>query len=408
MTRNIIKIKHLRQDEEVHGMTFYIEGATFKMDVKPLTNGFLRVRQMHHRRIRSVSAGSEVEAIVRRFGFLSVKCAVRHGVQSIDASDSIEKALEYLKNTAHHSTGDVFPHIVLLLFNLFCKHRVYESDLSHQLYVTLMALFMKMYSHQHMRPCASPPSHSVALGFLMNQCADYLHEILQRVPNLDITKMFVEFSPKNQKGDQQRIRKMLRQWSADWSPDEIRHRGAGYARKVLDSLPMHSKLQPITIYMIGCVCIHLFMPDSLESFDTCLNDRRMLLTAAALTTDELYLRVHAIKMIANDAINADQLLFGLKLLRCVYRLCKGYMFPKFNDKRGLRKRRLEKKISDLSCVRCGDRTRKLSCCVGCFNTVYCSRKCQKKHWRSYHRRKCSMGIRSTQYDMLNTFIFKRL
>eukprot|EP00928_Gymnodinium_smaydae_P080021 TRINITY_DN63827_c0_g1_i1.p3 TRINITY_DN63827_c0_g1~~TRINITY_DN63827_c0_g1_i1.p3 ORF type:complete len:101 (-),score=10.48 TRINITY_DN63827_c0_g1_i1:221-523(-) len=41
-----------------------------------------------------------------------------------------------------------------------------------------------------------------------------------------------------------------------------------------------------------------------------------------------------------------------------------------------------------ACARCGERLAHLHVCSGCMKTRYCSRECQKAHWKAGHRDTC--------------------
>ena len=47
------------------------------------------------------------------------------------------------------------------------------------------------------------------------------------------------------------------------------------------------------------------------------------------------------------------------------------------------------------CNNCGKRNtkkRRMKCCLGCATTVYCSKRCQKWHWKHFHHNECKKTI----------------
>ena len=97
-----------------------------------------------------------------------------------------------------------------------------------------------------------------------------------------------------------------------------------------------------------------------------------------------------------------QYVASLRLLNTAYKRCTMYeiaIFPSFVNKQYFEKRKkIKKNIRNMVCCFCERKSRKLMCCTGCMEATYCSKSCQKRDWRSNHRRQCGKGRWSGFYE----------
>lgn len=57
-------------------------------------------------------------------------------------------------------------------------------------------------------------------------------------------------------------------------------------------------------------------------------------------------------------------------------------------KKDVAKKKRERKLSRKTCAFCEKPGDDLMCCSRCFSVLYCSRRCQKKHWNKSHKKAC--------------------
>merc|ERR1712228_212088 len=105
----------------------------------------------------------------------------------------------------------------------------------------------------------------------------------------------------------------------------------------------------------------------------------------------LHARTSSLRYLSEICESMDYLIIALKLLNVAYKycfLCEWTIRPLFvNELYGKKRKALKIKMKKMACNHCGSKKR-LKCCVGCMNVVYCSKYCQKRDWSSGHRMKC--------------------
>eukprot|EP01084_Bolivina_argentea_P278209 475170_1 len=148
------------------------------------------------------------------------------------------------------------------------------------------------------------------------------------------------------------------------------------------------------------------------NYDTAIQ----MLVILAVSAKSLFKRVNMLRAISDINYEKGQYLLSMKVLRCCYKLCKGYLLPSFVETKYWKKRTLIKeKIKKLTCFNCGksneDCGLNMKTCTGCMTATYCSKKCQKFHWNKHHKNQCD-GIWTTSefpfYFLLKQNIFDRL
>ena len=105
----------------------------------------------------------------------------------------------------------------------------------------------------------------------------------------------------------------------------------------------------------------------------------------------LYVMTFSLRYLSGICVKLNEYVIALRLLDRAYKLCTMYdtpITPLFVNRIYSRKRKkIKMKLKEVVCSFCGCKG-KLKCCTGCMNAVYCSKSCQKRHWRSVHRKTC--------------------
>ena len=104
---------------------------------------------------------------------------------------------------------------------------------------------------------------------------------------------------------------------------------------------------------------------------------------------DLYDRIIALRALANECIDHKEYLIAIRILKSARKLCGKYMLPSFvNKEYRQKKKEIKQKLEIMNCFGCKQKGKALKCCTGCMKAYYCSKKCQKRHWRKSHRKKC--------------------
>lgn len=134
----------------------------------------------------------------------------------------------------------------------------------------------------------------------------------------------------------------------------------------------------------------------------------------ALDTRTLFMTVHCLRILSHLAFEQRAYLISMRILQCCYIFSKGYMSPSFVNHKYRKQRRVTmKKIKSLECAHCRKKNveRKCKPCSGCMKAVYCSKQCQKIHWKMSHKAQCNrMWIAEDfpMYPLLKKWIFDRI
>eukprot|EP01084_Bolivina_argentea_P320060 555247_1 len=124
----------------------------------------------------------------------------------------------------------------------------------------------------------------------------------------------------------------------------------------------------------------------------------------------LYRRVLSLIALSDNCYLNGEYLLGYVLLKCSYILCKEYILPSFVNKGYFKKRKkFIKKRYKIKCVCCGLGKRDgvcIKCCIGCMKVMYCSKSCQKIHWKQQHSYDCDKQWKSIYWLLKNVLIDK--
>ena len=110
-----------------------------------------------------------------------------------------------------------------------------------------------------------------------------------------------------------------------------------------------------------------------------------------IDASSLYLMILSLRYLCDICFGIEQYVVALSLLNKAYELCTFYelpIIPTFVNKIYAKKRKkIKKKLGKLLCICCGE-SGKL-CCTACMSAFYCSKSCQKRDWKSKHRKQCA-------------------
>eukprot|EP01083_Nonionella_stella_P010125 28963_1 len=113
--------------------------------------------------------------------------------------------------------------------------------------------------------------------------------------------------------------------------------------------------------------------------------------------------------LSRNCLKNGEYVIGRKVLKYAFIICNGYFLKSFyQHKYAKKKTQLLRKLKTVHCAYCSKSYvgEILKCCVGCMQTFYCSKKCQKKHWM-LHKKQCNMTWIELYY-MLKKAVFERV
>ena len=131
-------------------------------------------------------------------------------------------------------------------------------------------------------------------------------------------------------------------------------------------------------------------------------------SACIVSSPSLYPAVISLTSLSHICKKLGQYVVALRLLDKAYECCTMYephVFPSFVKGSYRKKRkRIKQKLKEMRCSHCG-RNAKLLCCVGCMSAFYCSKSCQKRHWKHSHRDDCDKRwLEKLNKDMLKQIL----
>eukprot|EP01084_Bolivina_argentea_P085149 153904_1 len=263
-------------------------------------------------------------------------------------------------------------------------------------------------------------THNMCLGYLMIFCASIIINKLKSIDRFELEEILMHCSMTRScilneeyvntklifgkiKSKLAQTAKMIKKWNCD----------------IMEKIGMQYVCGAFNWYCSGIYNCNHHTEFYLMGKTQCLLKRRYDLAnqyfvISACITDDLYERVLSLKSLSSNCYLNGQYLIGLKVLRCVYKLCNGYILPSFVKKYFTEKTKFVQQISKLNCFNCNARRCKLRVCKACMKAVYCSVLCQKIHWKKTHRDQCDKVWYSKNaayrdlYSMLQKTILKRL
>eukprot|EP01083_Nonionella_stella_P007606 21930_1 len=251
------------------------------------------------------------------------------------------------------------------------------------------------------------------LGYIMMLFCNQMHHMFQSYSKSTLKRLFLENGYNNDWDDGSvytldgRIRKLKAVQSSQYIYDSGRNyalHAFNWKKRLNENRNNHTYPLSLDIYC-DTVDVALIMGKA-YSLDKQYNEASFTLIQCSRTAHCAYKRVIALKSLSINCYENKHYLLGFKALKCAFKICGGYMNKTFVDHQYRRlKRKIKRKWNAMSCATCGSNKIKLKCCIGCMNTVYCSRQCQKIDWNDTHRYKCS-GIWTKPYYTLQMFVFR--
>eukprot|EP01084_Bolivina_argentea_P198017 339218_1 len=123
--------------------------------------------------------------------------------------------------------------------------------------------------------------------------------------------------------------------------------------------------------------------------------------------ESLMCRALALIGLTENCYKNEEYFVGKKVLNIAYKVCKGYLFTSFIETKYPKyKRKLLEKVCGMNCVNCGTDNRGLllKVCTACMKVSYCSKRCQKIHWKLKHKRNCNKTWKYL-YHCLKNYVF---
>ena len=401
-------VLNLRRTAEGTPFDIVVDGVTFIFRARPLVRDFMNVRRRFRLAVRQERNANNFlvaqnKKMIRRYGCYNLVRSAKDKAPElyIEACDATE---QYRKDDTvvdlilddYEEMDRYSPCIVFLVVNLF-RTKIHMAHMKAKHCRLLLVIFIRFATH-FLR--SQPVGIPLLLGYLMFSCSHPLYEIIQRTSHWSLNRMLYEEADSSPRG--------ITHWKIkNWTAKNIQNTGLSWVRNVIQQLrakPCFGALHPSSMYILGQMSTA-----SVNLWDQHHNDHsRKCFTMAIINDDDLYIRIKSMVSLVSLSNAKEEYLFSRKLLQCAYKLAKGYCAPFFlTVGYNVLKTLIDLRISSVRCVLCGFADGKLHCCTGCLRSVYCSRKCQKRHWHSVHRRDCS-GQQKAGYDVLNRLIFNRM
>eukprot|EP01084_Bolivina_argentea_P305372 527544_1 len=304
-----------------------------------------------------------------------------------------------------------------LLFKRFIRH-----------YISVTMLSTKRFSHVKDKNCpeyhknlkcdiclSSDNIDEAFLGYLMIFCAQNIYDKLLSLSEAELAKLMVYFYKnisKNQQPTKMRI-KFKAQQIKKWNIKKIIKFGKQHVISSCDYFVRTANKKCKEFRFDDNNQMFHIMGKVAAQVDKDYDLAIPYFVIAACTTNDLYERVLSLKGLVITCYLNKQYLIGLTILKCVYKLCKGYIFPSFVETQYFKqKKQFRKKVKKMECNNCCAAykmyERKLKACTGCMEVAYCAKRCQKIHWNKTHRLQCTRKGWYQVYAMIKDTILDRM
>eukprot|EP01084_Bolivina_argentea_P038909 71925_1 len=277
-----------------------------------------------------------------------------------------------------------------------CDIALLAENINNELINSIQQTFKEWFLFSHYVLDVSHDDWKQYFGFLLIFADKYISQWLTHKTEIQIEEMMrpkeeLTYLPANCRVDSARMSKPLK---------ILRFNPERYARNHL--LKMFLKGNDFKVFYID-----RNMSPAINSFVRAkLALRSHELTKAKTHFIETICFGHSLYIVSKSAVYLSELCFlfaeyqiGLRYLRSAYKLCYvcdgKHISPSFVLKHYFRKKvMIKQQIQKMRCFNCNQRS-KLSSCTGCMKVMYCSKRCQKIHWKKIHRKMCGKSWSNT-------------
>eukprot|EP01084_Bolivina_argentea_P214492 364110_1 len=267
--------------------------------------------------------------------------------------------------------------------------------------------------------CVISNSRKIYAGYLMLFCSNNIYNELESISIRNLYYMMISMSKGIDVNENELLvnAKVLKTWTSK----KIIKKAKEYLIFGFECFKYHLESNIDHIYLIRSTAIfHIIgkvqslflLKTDVPLFPNSNNYNPIVcFVKATCITAYLHKKILSLKGLMFHCYLAEEYSIGLKILNSLYKLCKGYIFPSFVNKKYFEyKKKFKRKINKMKCVYCNKQSYKLKSCKNCMKAFYCSRLCQKLHWTK-HKSKChNVWNHATfpAYSMLKSSIFDRL
>eukprot|EP01084_Bolivina_argentea_P109562 195847_1 len=240
------------------------------------------------------------------------------------------------------------------------------------------------------------------LGYMMLFCAKNIRSVLCSISNVKLKEMINEcynqntdnFENKHVSAVHMKF-KLLKKWAIT----EFINSGRKHIFFAFNYyLTMNTK-DPNCFPLIEQSELFFIVANALVAISGQHKNAKICYILSIISKGGLYEQVMYLRALSKHCYAQKEYFIGYKILKCAFKLSKGYILPSFvNMKYKLKRKKFRKKRNKMKCFHCNKAAIKLNSCKGCMKAVYCGKQCQKKHWNITHRNECDRSwISSTCY-----------
>eukprot|EP01084_Bolivina_argentea_P109561 195846_1 len=257
--------------------------------------------------------------------------------------------------------------------------------------------------HGFCHDCLNQDLHKEAyMGYMMLTCAKNIRSVLYSISNVKLKEMINEcynqntdnFENKHVSAVHMKF-KLLKKWAIT----EFINSGRKHIFFAFNYyLTMNTK-DPNCFPLIEQSELFFIVANALVAISGQHKNAKICYILSIISKGGLYEQVMYLRALSKHCYAQKEYFIGYKILKCAFKLSKGYILPSFvNMKYKLKRKKFRKKRNKMKCFHCNKAAIKLNSCKGCMKAVYCGKQCQKKHWNITHRNECDRSwISSTCY-----------